>query len=117
NDLGDWQRANLREMRRSWLHACSIPADLIEASSKACSACEMAWRAARPANDFAAILPELQRVLDLTRQVAQLKAERLGKTQYDALLDQYEPGGSAAAIDAVFEPLARNLPSLIDDAI
>jgi carboxypeptidase Taq len=117
NDLGDWQRANLREMRRSWLHASSLPADLVEASSKACSACEMSWRAARPANDFAAILPDLQRVLDLTREIAQLKAARLGTTQYDALLDQYEPGGSAAAIDAVFAPLARTLPSLIDDAI
>lgn len=117
NDLGDWQRANLREMRRAWLHASSLPADLVEASSKACSACEMAWRAARPANDFAAILPALQRVLDLTRDIAQLKAARLGKTPYDALLDQYEPGGSAAAIDAVFEPLARSLPALIDEAI
>jgi carboxypeptidase Taq len=117
NDLDPWQRANLKEMRRSWLHAGSIAADLVEASSKASSACEMAWRVARPANDFAAVLPTLQRVLDRTREVAALKAARLGKTPYDALLDQYEPDGSEAAIDAVFEPLARSLPALIDGAI
>jgi carboxypeptidase Taq len=117
NDLDPWQRANLKEMRRSWLHAGAIPADLVEAASKASSACEMAWRAARPANDFAAVLPALQRVLDLTREVAALKAARLRKSPYDALLDQYEPDGSEAAIDAVFEPLARALPALIDAAI
>ncbi len=60
NDLDAWQRANLREMRRSWLHSAAVPSDLVEAFSKACSACEMAWRQARPANDFAAILPALR---------------------------------------------------------
>jgi carboxypeptidase Taq len=117
NDLDPWQRANVKEMRRSWLHAGATPASLVEAFSKACSTCEMAWRAARPANDFAAILPTLRRVLELTREVAALKAERLGKTPYDALLDQWEPDGSEAVIDAVFEPLARSLPALIDAAI
>jgi carboxypeptidase Taq len=117
NDLDDWQRANLHEMRRSWLHAVAVPADLVETFSKACSACEMAWRQARPANDFAAILPALRRVLELTRELAAVKAARLGTTPYDALLDQYEPGGTAAAIDAVFEPLERHLPSLIDEAL
>ena len=29
--LDDWQAANLREMRRSWLHATAVPADLVEA--------------------------------------------------------------------------------------
>lgn len=117
NDLDAWQRANLREMRRSWLHSAAVPSDLVEAFSKACSACEMAWRQARPANDFAAVLPALTRILDLTREIAALKAERLGRSPYDALLDQYEPDGSTAAIDAVFNPLARNLPALIDAAL
>jgi carboxypeptidase Taq len=117
NDLDPWQRANLGEMRRSWLHATAVPADLVEASSKAGSACEMVWRAARPANDFARVLPALQRVLDLTREVAAAKAAKLGVSLYDALLDQYEPGGSTAAIDRVFEPFAARLPALIGEAL
>ena len=117
NELDSWQRANLKEMRRAWLHASALPADLVEAFSKACSACEMAWRSARPANDFAAVLPALGQVLVLTREVAAAKAARLGKSAYDALLDQYEPDGSAAAIDAVFAPVARVLPELVDGAI
>jgi carboxypeptidase Taq len=114
NDLGAWQRANLREMRRAWLHATAVPGDLVEAASLAASACEQVWRRARPAGDFAAVLPALQTLLDLTREVASAKAARLGKSPYEALLDQYEPGASNATIDALFDDLAGVLPGLID---
>ncbi len=117
NTLDDWQRANLREMRRHWLHATAVPADLVAALSKAGSACETAWRQARPEADFAAILPSLEQLLALVREVASAKAARLGKSPYEALLDQYEPDGSTAAIDRLFDPLAAILPGLIDDAL
>ncbi len=106
-----WQAANLREMRRDWLHATAIPADLVEARSKAVSECEMRWRSARKANDFKGLLASMRRVLDLTKQVATIKAEKLGRSKYDSLLDEYEPGGSSAEIDAIFDDLAAFLPA------
>jgi len=117
NELGDWQRANLREMRRDWLHATAVPANLVETLSKASVECEMAWRDARPANDFASILPKLQRVLELTREVAAAKSDKLDKPLYDALLDAYEPDGSAAEIDRQFGALSAFLPGAIAAAI
>ena len=113
NDLDDWQRANLREMRRAWLHATAVPGDLVDAASRAGSACEQLWRQARPASDFAMVLPALQRVLELTREIAAAKAARLGKVPYEALVDQYEPGASTAEIDRLFGDLAEFLPGLI----
>jgi carboxypeptidase Taq len=113
DDLGAWQRANLREMRRRWLHATAVPGDLVEALSKACSACEHEWRRARPANDFKGVLPRLHAVLDLVRGVAAAKAARLGKSPYEALLDEYEPGGSSAEIDRLFDDLSGFLPEFI----
>ncbi len=108
-----WQAANLREMRRQWVHAAALPSDLVEAFSKACSACEMVWREARPANDFAAVRPKLAQVLDLVRETGAAKAELLGCPAYDALLDQYEPDGRAADIDPLFDDLAGFLPDFI----
>jgi carboxypeptidase Taq len=102
NDLDAWQRANIAEMRRDVAHATAVPGDLVAAISKTCSDCEMLWRKARPANDFAAILPHLEKVLSLTREVAAAKAAALDKTPYDALLDAYEPGGSTTTIDRLF---------------
>jgi carboxypeptidase Taq len=116
-ELGPWQKANLAEMRRRRVHATSLPAPLVEALSKACSECEREWRRARPGNDFAGILPKLERVLSLVREAAAAKAERLGKSAYDALLDEYEPGGSTADIDRLFGELARFLPGFIAQAI
>jgi carboxypeptidase Taq len=113
NDLSPWQRANLTEMRRRWLHATALPGNLIEARCKAGLTCEMIWRQARPANDFARVKPALQQVLDLTREAAQAMGDRLGKSPYDALLDQYEPGGSAVEIDRLFGELTQFLPGTI----
>ena len=112
--LDDWRRANLGEMRRRWRHATAVPADLVEANAKAISKCEMAWRAARRDSDFAALLPSLSTLLDLQRQIAACKAEALGVPHYDALLDEWEPGGNSAAIDALFEDLAGYLPETIE---
>src|SRR6201996_9301211 len=66
--LEDWDAANLREMRRDWLHASAVPADLVEKLSRAGSACEMIWRKARPASDFQQVVEPLTKLLDLTRE-------------------------------------------------
>ncbi|MGE5476225.1 MAG: carboxypeptidase M32 [Bacteroidales bacterium] len=113
----DWGRANLREMRRDWVHAAAVPADLVEALAKAESACEMAWRQARPAADFAMVAPSLKTLLGLVRQAGQAKAEALGVAVYDALLDQYEPDGRSADIDAVFADLEAFLPGFLHQAL
>ena len=117
NALGPWQRANLREMRRRWRHGAAVPGDLVEALSRAKSQSEAVWRTARPADDFAMALPGLERVLDLTREVAAAKSEAFGTSPYEALLDQYEPGGSIALIDRLFDEISGFLPGLLDAAL
>jgi carboxypeptidase Taq len=112
--LEEWQRANLREMQRRRAHAAALPETLVEAESRACSECEAVWRNARAQNDFAAVLPLLERVLRLEREIAAIKAKHLGSSPYEALLDQYEPGGSVAMIDRLFDELTRFLPDLLE---
>jgi carboxypeptidase Taq len=117
DELGEWQRANLREIRRHWLHAAAVPGALVEAESRACSECEAVWRRSRLENDFTAVLPGLERILLIEREIAAIKAERLGTSPYEALLDQYEPGASVAEIDRLFDEIAGFLPDLIEDAM
>lgn len=115
--LGDWEKANLREIRRIWTVETALPADLVEASSKAVSACEMRWRQARAEADFAGLLPYLAEVLNLQRQIGRAKGERLGLSPYDALLNDYEPGGRSVRIDALFDDLAAFLPGFTQEAL
>lgn len=115
--LGAWEKANLREIRRVWTVDTALPADLVEASSKAISACEMRWRQARAEADFAGLLPYLAEVLNLQRQIGRAKGEKLGLSPYDALLNDYEPDGSSATIDALFDDLAAFLPGFTQEAM
>jgi carboxypeptidase Taq len=114
NALDHWQAANLGEMQRRLAHAAALPGDLVEAASKAASECEIVWRRAHAAGDFAMVLPPLERLLSLKRETAAAQAERLGTTPYEALLDQYEPGGSVAEIERLFNEISGFLPDLIE---
>ena len=111
--LGTWERANLREMRRRHAHATALPGDLVEASSRATSAAEMAWREARARSDFALLLPALSEVLRLQREIGAAKGAALGLSPYDALLDQHDPGLRRAFIDPLFDRLRHEIPALI----
>ena len=111
--LDAWRAANLREMRHAWVHQNALPGDLVEARTRAASACEMAWREAKKNADFKSLLPTLGQVLTVTRRTAEAKAAALGLSPYDALLDEYEPGGRSVRIDALFGELRSFLPDLL----
>ncbi|MSO70621.1 MAG: carboxypeptidase M32 [Alphaproteobacteria bacterium] len=113
-----WRSANLREMRRRHFTALAVPDELVMAEAKATLACELVWRGARADSDWKALLPSLGEVLRLVKEVAAARAEVLGVSPYDALLDRYEPNARAERIDAIFGELAsflgRVLPAVLE---
>ena len=115
--LDAWRAANLREMRHAWLHESALPGDLVEARTRAASACEMAWRDAKKNADFKSLLPTLSEVVTITRRVGEAKAAALGLPLYDALLDEYEPGGRCQRIDTLFGELRSFLPGLLQQVM
>ena len=115
--LDDWQRANLKLMARDYRHATAVPEKLVEAMSLAGSNCEHVWRTARKENDFKTYAPLQQQVLELTREIADAKAEAFGCSRYDALLDQYDAGRTVAEIDLLFAPLREFLPGFLPQAL
>lgn len=112
--LDHWQVANLSEMRRLWIHAGAVPADLVAARSRAASECEEIWRTARAEADFATLRPYLEQVVTLAREAGQAKAAALDLPVYDALLDEYEPHADAAHIVKTLDDYATLLPELLD---
>lgn len=116
-DLDEWQTANVELIQRDWQKARAVPRDLVVALSAATSACQQAWRPARPENDWAAVTDSLETVVALTRQNADALADALGCDPYDALLDGYQPGLTKAQVDPLFAQLRDVLPPLIDKAV
>lgn len=115
--LNDVEQANLGEMQRAWRQATLLPASLVEAKSLAGSRCEHAWRSQRQANDWQGFSANLKEVVKLSREEAQLRADALGVSRYDALLDVFEPGMTSAQLDSTFGDLKSWLPDLLQKAV
>jgi len=115
--LTDWQTANVREMRRSFIHATAVETSLVTALSKATNACETKWRTARADNDYNGVKPLLAEVLVLSKEAAAAKAEKLDCSPYEALMDQFTPGLRTGAVDALFDRLGEELPGLLSNIL
>ena len=111
--LDDFERANLREIRRTWREANALPESLVEAKTIAAARCEHAWRTQRFANDWRGFLGNVREVVKLSREEAQFLADDSGLSRYDALIDRFEPGMRTADLDRIFGDLKKWLPDLI----
>jgi carboxypeptidase Taq len=101
----------VRAVRRDHDRASRVPGDLAEAIARAGSAGYEVWLQARAANDFAVFEPALRRNVELAREYAACFAE--SAHPYDALLDRFEPGATAAAVSALFTKLREGLVPLL----
>lgn len=112
--------ANLREVRRDYTLATRLPASLVAEITRCASLGMEAWKGARKESDFKKFLPWLKKTFDLAREKARcygLPKAVKGQPKpepYDALLDEYEPGMTAARTEAIFGPLRERLVPLIE---
>ena len=53
----------------------------------------------------------------LKREEANIKADILGVTPYEALLDQFDPGRREAQVDRIFDDLAEFLPGTLQEVL
>jgi carboxypeptidase Taq len=101
----------VRAVRRDHEIERRVPGDLTAEMSRAGSEGYAAWLAAREANDYAVFEPALRRNIELCRRYAACFPEL--EQPYDALLDRYEPGTTAAQVSALFIRLREGLVPLI----
>lgn len=102
--------AKLRHIRRSHDRAVRVPARLAAEIARVTSVAQGKWAAARAADDFAAFVPVLEQVVALKREEGAALAD--GGDVYDAMLDDYEPGMTAAELDAMFGEMRPRLRAL-----
>ncbi len=112
--LDEWQRANLRAMRRIHTRAVGLPEALVRATQIAAARCQQLWRTARSENDWKAVAEPLREVVALAREEAIALGEVLRLDPYDALLDVYEEGTRAKDVMHLFDDLKAFLPDLVD---
>jgi carboxypeptidase Taq len=105
------EAVNVREIRRVFDRAVKVPGRLVEEIARITSQAQNVWAEARKHNDFAAFAPWLEKIVALKREEAQAVGYK--ESPYDALLDEYEPGATAAEVTTLFAELRRLLVPLV----
>ncbi len=116
-DLGEEQRAAVREFRRRYLNLTCLPSEFVERQTRTRMRCEQLWRALRAKNDWLGFLPALEGVVAMAREEAAMRAEALKLEPYDAMMEQYDPGNRVADIAPVFAELKSFLVDFVPKAL
>jgi len=103
---------NLRETKRVFKRAASVPTELVKELARVTSHAKNAWAKAREMSHFPTFAPHLAKIIELEKDVA----ERIGYTTepYDALMDEFEPGAKAAEVEALFAQLRDFTADLVE---
>ena len=101
----------IRVARRDFDKAIKVPADYVARSNAHGSASYDAWTRARPANDFAAMVPYLEKTLDLSREYSDFFAPY--KHVADPHIDDADEGMTTASIRKLFGELRRELVPMV----
>lgn len=102
---------NIREARRAVRRAANVPTQLVKDIARTSSLAKQAWTQSREESNFSHFEPLLGKLIDLKKQVA----EAIGYEgePYDALMDEFEPGATAAEIEKLFGGLRDRTVALL----
>ncbi|MFL5340916.1 MAG: carboxypeptidase M32 [Gemmataceae bacterium] len=109
--LDEGPAANVREIRRAYNRAVKLPPELVEELARVTTQAQQAWTDARAKSDFALFRPWLEKIVALKRREAD--AVGFKDHPYDALIDEFEPGTTTAAVRKLFADLAADLTPLV----
>jgi carboxypeptidase Taq len=112
--LNDYDEALVRTMRRRHTIATLIPASLVSRTSQAITASVNEWGRAKEAKNFAVFCGPLERTLDLLRKRAEILQRGTNRKLYDVFIDDYEPGGTQAQFDPIFDALKATVRGALE---
>ena len=112
SDPDGFEAALIRVTRRDWEKAVRIPVEFEARFSEHTAIAYETWTRARPANDWNLMRPIMEKTLDLSRELASFTPHQ---HPADPLIDDSDPGFSAAQISALFSELRAQLVPLVSD--
>ena len=101
----------LRVARRDFEKAIKVPPDYVARVSAFGATAYDAWKRARPANDFATMVPFLERAIDLGCEYAEFFAPY--EHVADPLIDDADEGMTTASIRMLFAELRNELVPIV----
>jgi carboxypeptidase Taq len=105
----------VRYARRDYDRVTKLPPEFVRDKAAHSSRAYHAWTACRAKADFPGFAPFLQKHLDLARQEAAFLG--YAGAPYDYLIDQHDPGMTAAAVERLFAGLRAELVPLMREIV
>jgi carboxypeptidase Taq len=108
------QKRNLYLITKNYNEQTKLPEELVAETSKQQALTVDTWKKAKATKDFSTFKPELEKLFNLRRKVAEILMEvKETATPYDALIDIFEPKMTSETISNVFNRLKQGLLSLL----
>ena len=114
-DPGNDDAALIRVTRRQYEKSVRVPPQLLSELHEHAARSYQIWTAARPADDFAAVEPMLEKTLDLSRRIADCFPgyDHIA----DPLIDFADEGMKAESVRALFADLRAQLVPLLREVL
>ena len=103
----------LRLTRRQYARALKLPPEFVAEVTSHAARSYQAWTVARPANDFAAVAPLLEKTLELSRRAAEYYGRPAGGHVADPLIEEADYGMTVATLRPLFAALREQLVPLV----
>jgi len=115
NSLNEIQKRNVSLFKRLHDEAVCLPETLVSEMAKQEAIATNVWKKTKASNNYLHFQPELKRLLELKKEAANLLMDvKEVPTQYDALIDRFEPGITSDEISRAFNELRRGLITIIN---
>jgi len=113
--LSEVEKRNVHLIKKGYDEQTALPEKLVSDVAKQQAITVNTWKKAKKDKKFGVLKPELEKLVDLNRQAAQILMKvKETATPYDAFLDDYEPKMTAEAIESTFSHLQRGLVKLLE---
>ena len=108
-------QATIRLLHEEFAKQARLPGRLVEALARTSIEAQQAWTQAVAAADWKLLAPHLEQMFSLKRE--QAACQRPDLDPYDALLDDYEPGGRSPQIQHQFARLRAAIVPLVQGCV
>lgn len=112
--LNEVEKRNVYLIKKNYDEQTKLPEKLVTEIAKQQTIAVNIWKKAKAQKNFNMFKPELEKLVDLNKQAAQILMQvKQTATPYDALVDIYEPKMTSQAITTIFNQLQKELTALL----
>jgi len=113
--LGEVEKRNVHLIKKNYDEQTALPEKLVAELAKQQAITVNTWKKAKKAKNFTTLKAELEKLVALSKQAAQILMQvKETATPYDALLDTYEPKMTGDMVAATFNQLQKGLTTLLE---